>query len=59
MDLFERRTGSALEVLCMCMDRQKGDLTFNYYDMNFNLLPFEWVHPNIKTGGSGLKTSMK
>lgn len=39
------------EVLCMCMDRQKGDLTFNYYDMNFNLLPFEWVHPNIKTGG--------
>lgn len=38
------------EVLCMCMDRQKGDLTFNYYDMNFNLLPFEWVHPNIKTG---------
>ena len=40
------------EVLCMCMDRQKGDLTFNYYDMNFNLLPFEWVHPNIKTGGA-------
>lgn len=39
------------EVLCMCMNRQKGDLTFNYYDMNFNLLPFEWVHPNIKTGG--------
>lgn len=39
------------EVLCMCMDRQKGDLTFNYYDMNFNLLPFEWVHPNIKQGG--------
>lgn len=39
------------EVLCMCMDRQKGDLTFNYYDMNFNLLPFEWVHPNIKGGG--------
>lgn len=38
------------KVLCMCMDRQKGDLTFNYYDMNFNLLPFEWVHPNIKTG---------
>lgn len=34
------------EVLCMCMDRQKGDLTFNYYDMNFNLLPFEWVHPS-------------
>lgn len=38
------------KVLCMCMDRQKGNLTFNYYDMNFNLLPFEWVHPSCKTG---------
>ena len=37
------------KVLCMCMDRQKGNLTFNYYDMNFNLLPFEWVHPSCKT----------
>ena len=39
------------KVLCMCVDRLRGALSFNYYDMNFKQLPFEWVHPNIRTGG--------
>lgn len=34
-------------ILCVCADRQKGMLSFCYYDMNFRPLPFEWVHPNI------------
>ncbi|WP_317423963.1 ATP-grasp fold amidoligase family protein [uncultured Acidaminococcus sp.] len=34
------------KVLCICMDRQKNTLTFDYFDMDFNHLPFEWVHPS-------------
>lgn len=38
------------QVLCVCTDRQKGDLRFDYYDMDFNFLPFEWVHPISEKG---------
>ncbi|WP_317302917.1 ATP-grasp fold amidoligase family protein [Acidaminococcus timonensis] len=36
------------KVLCICMDRQKNALSFDYFDMNFNHLPFEWVHPSCR-----------
>lgn len=41
------------KLLCICMNRQKGNLTFDYYDMNFKHLPFEWVHPSSKNWGGG------
>lgn len=34
------------KILCLCSDRMSGSVKFDYYDMEGNLLPFEWVHPN-------------